>query len=207
MEHLVEASMRRGTLTYCACGGGLRARGRGRGTADAIASGPRIGAGGQLAAPLGPGDDELGGPDDGCARAAPALAKFDQSAGLTQTTPSALQFIPGTMLPGWGLTKTTALDQVRLVARFAYPSSILSDASRQYGLSLMEHVEAGQRWGVTGGVPPDAVVALKNGWLPLGSSGWQIDSIRWIAGHGRNYVLAVLAPGHPPHDYRIPATR
>jgi beta-lactamase class A len=138
---------------------------------------------------------EVGGPA--------ALAKFDHSAGLTQTTPSTLQFIPGTTLPGWGLTKTTALDQVRLVARFAYPSSILSTASRQYGLSLMEHVEADQRWGVTGGVPPDTLVALKNGWLPLGSSGWQIDSIGWIAGHGRDYVLAVLAAGNPSYDYGI----
>jgi beta-lactamase class A len=138
---------------------------------------------------------DVGGPS--------ALAKFDQSAGLTQTTPSTLEFIPGTTLPGWGLTKTTALDQVRLVARFAYPSSILSAASRQYGLSLMEHVEADQRWGVTGGVPPDTLVALKNGWLPLGSSGWQIDSIGWIAGHGRNYVLAVLAAGNPSYDYGI----
>jgi beta-lactamase class A len=138
---------------------------------------------------------DVGGPS--------ALARFDRSAGLTQTTPSTLALIPGTTLPGWGLTTTTALDQVRLVARFAYPSSILSDASRQYGLSLMEQVEADQRWGVSGGVPPGTVIALKNGWLPFGSSNWQIDSIGWVAGHGRNYVLAVLAAGNPSYDYGI----
>jgi hypothetical protein len=43
-------------------------------------------------------------------------------------------------------------------------------------------------------------VALKNGWLPLdlaSNSDWQVDSIGWVYGHGRNYVLAVLSNGNP----------
>jgi hypothetical protein len=42
-----------------------------------------------------------------------ALALFDRSAGLDRTVPSTLALIPGTPWPGWGLTTTTALDQVR----------------------------------------------------------------------------------------------
>ena len=138
---------------------------------------------------------DVGGPS--------AIARFDRSAGMNDTIPSKLALIPGTSLPGWGLTTTTALDEVTLVSDFAYPSSVLSDAARRYGLSLMEHVEAGQDWGVSGGVPAGTTVALKNGWLPVGSSGWQVNSIGWISGHGRNYVLAVLTDGSPTEAYGI----
>jgi len=134
---------------------------------------------------------------------ASALADFDRSAGMTDTTPSSLVFIPGTSLPGWGLTTTTALDQVTLVSKFAYPKTILSDASREYGLSLMENVEADQNWGVSGGVPAGVTVALKNGWLPLGPTNWQVNSIGWISGDGRNYVLAILTTGSPTEAYGI----
>ena len=137
---------------------------------------------------------DVGGPS--------AVARFDRSAGLNDTVPSRLAFIPGTSLPGWGLTTTTALDEVTLVSNFAYPSAVLSDAARKYGLSLMEHVEADQDWGVSGGIPAGTTVALKNGWLPLGS-GWQVNSIGWISGHGRDYVLAVLTDGSPTEAYGI----
>lgn len=138
---------------------------------------------------------DVGGPS--------AVARFDRSVGMKHTTPSTLALIPGTSLPGWGLTTTTALDEVTLVAKFAYTNSVLSDASRKHGLSLMENVEADQGWGVSWGVPGRATVALKNGWLPLGTSNWQVNSIGWISGNHRNYVLAVLTTGNPTEDYGI----
>jgi beta-lactamase class A len=133
-----------------------------------------------------------------------AVTRFDRLAGLTRTTVSTLALIPGTSLPGWGLTKTTALDEVRLVSRFAYPNSVLSNADRKYGLNLMEHVESDQAWGVSGGVPAGVTVALKNGWLPhdlAANSDWQVNSIGWIFGHGRDYVLAVLTNHNPTQAY------
>ncbi|HEX3492303.1 MAG TPA: serine hydrolase [Streptosporangiaceae bacterium] len=133
---------------------------------------------------------------------ASAVARFDRSAGMTDTEPSSLALIPGTPWPGWGLTTTTARDEVVLVSRFAYPNVVLSGTSRQYGLSLMENVEPGQAWGVSGGVPPGTTIALKNGWLPFGAN-WQINSIGWIDGHGRNYVLAVLTAANPSEAYGI----
>ena len=126
-----------------------------------------------------------------------AVAHFDQSAGMTQTIPSSLALIPGTSLPGWGLTTTSALDEVALVSRFAYPNAILSTSSRDYGLNLMEQVEADQDWGISAGVPAEATVALKNGWLPLRPDDWQVNSIGWVSSAGRNYVLAVLTTGSP----------
>jgi beta-lactamase class A len=137
---------------------------------------------------------DVGGPS--------AVAQFDQAAGLTDTTPSTLALIPGTPWPGWGLTTTTALDEVRLMYRFAYPNTVLTGASRSYGLNLMEHIEADQDWGISGGLPAGSTVALKNGWLPL-TVGWQINSIGWVSGGGRNYVLAVLTAHNPTEAYGI----
>jgi hypothetical protein len=138
---------------------------------------------------------DVGGPS--------AVARFDQSAGMDHMTPSTLALIPGTSLPGWGLTTTTALDEVRLVSDFAYPSPVLGDASRRHGLSLMEHIEAAQSWGVSAGAGAGATVALKNGWLPVQAAKWQVNSTGWVSGHGRDYVLAVLTAGNPAEEYGI----
>src|SRR5258708_34344891 len=132
-----------------------------------------------------------------------AVKGFEVHAGLTETAPSTLKYSPGTTLPGWGLTKTTALDEVRLIRSFAYPNSLLSSHDREYGLHLMENVESGQAWGVSGGVPAGVTIALKNGWLPLANSGWQINSIGWVPGPGRDYVLAILSNRAPGYQYGI----
>jgi len=134
---------------------------------------------------------------------------FDRQAGLTNTTVSTKQFIPGSSLPGWGLTRTTALDEVTLVRNFAYPNSLLTTANRQRGLNLMGHVEAGQAWGVSGGsyrALPGATVVLKNGWLPhnlTAYTDWQVNSIGWVHGNGRDYVIAVLTNHSATETYGI----
>ncbi|MGN6680411.1 MAG: serine hydrolase [Streptosporangiaceae bacterium] len=132
-----------------------------------------------------------------------AVARFDRAAGLTDTTPSTQKYIPGTTLPGWGLTTTTALDEVKLVGKFAYSNAVLTTDHRSYGLNLMEHVESDQSWGISGGVPAGTTVAIKNGWLPLAGQGWQINSIGWVQGNGRDYVLAVLTSHNPSEQYGI----
>ena len=134
---------------------------------------------------------------------ASGVKAFDLTAGLTDTQPSSVALIPGTDLPGWGLTTTTAADEVTLVRKFAYPNTILTNADRTYGLNLMEHIESDQAWGVTGGVPSGTTVALKNGWLPLAGAGWQVNSIGWIHGNGRDYVLAVLTSHNIDEQYGI----
>ena len=82
---------------------------------------------------------------------------------------------------------------------------MLTSAERAYALSLMEDVTPSQRWGVCAGVPADATVALKNGWLPLRgtNSDWQINSVGWVSGAGRNYLMAVLTAGNPTEQYGI----
>ncbi|HXP21522.1 MAG TPA: serine hydrolase [Streptosporangiaceae bacterium] len=132
------------------------------------------------------------------------IGRFDRSIGMDQTTPSTLALIPGTQLPGWGLTTTSARDEVTLVSKFAFPNLVFNNTDRRYGLSLMEHIEADQAWGVGFGLPAGTTVALKNGWVPIPPTNqWQVNSIGWVKGHGRNYVLAVLTQGNPSEAYGI----
>jgi len=100
---------------------------------------------------------------------------------------------------------STASDQLALLLKLVRPNALLSSTERAYALTLMEHVTPSQAWGVSGGVPPQATLALKNGWLPLGSgtSDWQINSIGWASGAGRNYLIAVLTTGNPSEAYGI----
>ena len=130
---------------------------------------------------------------------------FNTEAGLTQTTPSPCVVCAGFSWPGWGLSTTTPADQIALLRKLITPSSLLTDAERDYALSLLENVTPSQRWGVSGGVPAQVTVALKNGWLPLAGvdSDWQINSVGWISGGGRDYLMAVLVTGNPTEQYGI----
>jgi hypothetical protein len=133
------------------------------------------------------------------------LSSFDANAGLQSTTPSSCVECAGFPWPGWGLTTTTPQDQITLLRLLAQPNKILTTSEQQYMLNLMENVTSSEQWGVDGGVPSGVTVALKNGWLPLDSSDtdWQINSIGWINGDGRNYLLAVMTTGDPSEQYGI----
>jgi beta-lactamase family protein len=133
------------------------------------------------------------------------IRSFNARAGLSHTVPSSCVVCPGFAWPGWGLTTTTPDDQIALLRQLVTPSSLLTKAAREYALSLMEDVTPSQRWGVSGGVPAQITVALKNGWLPLRGAGsdWQINSIGWVSGGGRNYLMAVLTTGNPSAQYGI----
>jgi hypothetical protein len=133
------------------------------------------------------------------------IRSFNARAGLTQTAPSSCVVCPGFAWPGWGLTTTTPDDQIALLRQLVTPSSVLPRAAREYALSLMRDVTPAQRWGVSGGVPAQVTVALKNGWLPLHGTGsdWQVNSVGWISGGGRNYLMAVLSTGNPSEQYGI----
>jgi hypothetical protein len=133
------------------------------------------------------------------------IGSFNAKAGLTHTAPSPCVVCQGFPWPGWGLTTSTPDDQIALLKQLVTPGSLLTRAERDYALSLMENVTPSQRWGVTGGVPASVTVALKNGWLPLrgSDSDWQVNSVGWIHGGGRDYLLAVLSTGNPGYQYGI----
>jgi beta-lactamase class A len=104
--------------------------------------------------------------------------------------------IPATF-PGtdghWGGTTTSGADQVRLLRELVQPSRLLNQSAQSYELGLMENVESNQAWGVSAGIPAGVTVALKDGWLSLEDNGdWQVNSIGWVDGDGRDYLISVL---------------
>jgi ribosomal protein L24E len=123
---------------------------------------------------------------------APTVAAFDHSVGMLATTPNL----------SWGLTTTTATDQVKLLEHLVEPNDILSDASRAYTLQLMENVAPFENWGASAATSPGTTVALKNGWLPW-DGGWAVNSIGWVDGPERDYLIAVLTSGSPQEAYGI----
>jgi hypothetical protein len=122
------------------------------------------------------------------------VGAFNASAGLTDTEPNAAGY--------WGISTTSALDQIRLLHELAVTPSVLDGAARAYGLHLMENVEPDQAWGVSAGVAPSATVALKNGWLPT-TGGWEVNSVGYVKGEGRSYLIAVLTADDPDEAYGI----
>ena len=100
------------------------------------------------------------------------------------------------MSVAWGLTGTTASDQLTLLSDLVSVRSPLSAASRSYELGLMRHVEPGQAWGVTAAATPGTPSAVKNGWLPDPNL-WVINSIGVIHNSGHVLLVAVLSNDQP----------
>jgi hypothetical protein len=132
--------------------------------------------------------DDVGGPA--------AVSAYGEEAGLTGTHPNTQGY--------WGLSTTTASDQVRLLDHLALPNNLLTHAQRAQAMGLMHQVEADQRWGVSAGLPAGTPVAVKNGWLPLDDgSGWQVNSDGIVDGHGYRDDISVLSTRSRTEDAGI----
>lgn len=94
----------------------------------------------------------------------------------------------------WGLTSTTARDQLALLAAVS---------RRPAALTLMGQVIRSQAWGVTAGAPRGAKVHLKNGWLPRATHGWRVHSIGIVRGTGLDYRLALLSHDNETMRYGV----
>ncbi|MEU5141588.1 serine hydrolase [Streptomyces sp. NPDC021139] len=104
--------------------------------------------------------------------------------------------------PLWGLTRTTAADQVTLLRQvFVADGSVLNGPSRAYVRGLMERIADGQRWGVSAAADAaegaaGAAWALKNGWLRRSTTGlWVVNSIGRVESGGRGCLAAVVSRG------------
>jgi hypothetical protein len=104
----------------------------------------------------------------------------------------------------WGLTQTTAADQLTLLRQvFAAngEASQLTEASRTYLRGLMGSIAEDQDWGVSAAAATSTAgrrFALKNGWLPRTATGlWDINSIgRVTTADGREFLVAVVSNGN-----------
>ncbi|MFJ1990522.1 serine hydrolase [Streptomyces asiaticus] len=102
----------------------------------------------------------------------------------------------------WGLTHTTASDQLTLLRAVFLDGSPLSARSQAYLRALMGRVIAGQTWGVASaadGTGPGA--RLKNGWMPRDATGlWVVNSVGEVTANGRPHLVAVLSEGHADRE-------
>ncbi|MFF3614066.1 serine hydrolase [Streptomyces sp. NPDC002580] len=96
----------------------------------------------------------------------------------------------------WGLTRTTASDQLRLLRQVFGDDSELSGTSRSYLQGLMGKIAADQRWGVSAAADGSGW-ALKNGWLARSTTGlWVVNSVGRISVDGHDYLVAALSNGN-----------
>ncbi len=121
------------------------------------------------------------------------VERFLAKAKATSTTPG-----PNGL---WGLTRTTAVDQIRLLGVLTQARSFLK--SRAYGLKQLQQVRADQRWGVPAGMAKGITAHVKNGWLPRATHGWRVHSVGAFIGSGRSYRIVVLSHDNPTMAYGV----
>jgi len=120
----------------------------------------------------------------------PGMTSLNAAFGLTDTRP----------VSTWGLTVTSAADQIRLLRQVVVGvGGPLEARYRQALLDAMLAVVPSQRWGITAGVPPGWTVAQKNGFADSVCCGWRINSVGYVrpAGGGVGYSIAILSDGWP----------
>jgi putative intracellular protease/amidase len=106
---------------------------------------------------------------------------------------------PGGM---WGLTQTTATDQVKLLRAVFSRGAVaspegLNQESRAYIRLLMGSIAEDQDWGVSAAVCHGSTWSLKNGWLRRNTTGlWVINSVGQVTVHGHRYLVSVLSDGN-----------
>jgi beta-lactamase class A len=96
----------------------------------------------------------------------------------------------------WGLTQTTAADQLTLLQQVFGDDSKLSETSQTYLQGLMGEIATDQHWGVSAAAD-GSEWALKNGWLARSATGlWDINSIGRVSVDGHDYLVATLSNGN-----------
>ncbi|MGJ5749150.1 beta-lactamase class A [Streptomyces puniciscabiei] len=129
---------------------------------------------------------------------ASGLAAANKRLGLTSTTGG-----PGVK---WGLTRTTASDQIRMLRAVfdghatgtsgVTRKSALNARSRTYIRGLMGKVIPEQTWGVSAAGASGSARALKNGWLQRNTTGlWDVNSVGQVTVKGHRRLVAVLSNG------------
>ncbi len=93
----------------------------------------------------------------------------------------------------WGITQTTATDQVRLVRALVKDGGPLAEDERRRVLELMARVSPHQSWGISAAACEGDRVSLKNGWLRhVANRRWVVVSAGLIREPEHDYAVAVL---------------
>ncbi|MCW2496788.1 hypothetical protein [Jatrophihabitans sp.] len=95
----------------------------------------------------------------------------------------------------WGLTTSSAAQQIVLLKNLVETDSPLDAKSRAYALGLLEDVESDQRWGVPVAADPGTSYAVKNGWLAVDDDHdlWAVNSDGIITADGQRLLVSVMS--------------
>ncbi|MEV6347434.1 serine hydrolase [Actinoplanes sp. NPDC051851] len=115
---------------------------------------------------------------------ADGLTACDERLGMKETEVNA----------AWGLTKTTADDQARLLGNLVSDDSELEVERRQYVFDLMGSVNADQDWGVPSAAKEGESAPVKNGWDTRSADDnlWVVNSIGRIVSDDRDTNVSVV---------------
>ncbi|MEU1587054.1 serine hydrolase [Micromonospora sp. NPDC005710] len=117
------------------------------------------------------------------------LAAANRALGLRETKPSV----------HWGITTTTAADQLRLLTALTSPDGPLTPQDRTFVMGLMQKVIPDQRWGVTAARETGSRSSyVKNGWdtVDVDDGRWLVNSIGRIVEARHDWLIAVLSDHH-----------
>jgi hypothetical protein len=116
---------------------------------------------------------------------APGIAAANNRLGLRHTVPDPAGY--------YGLTTSSASDQLALLANLTNRHGPLTTQSRAYALGLLRDVESDQRWGVPAAADPGTSFEVKNGWMPIDDDGrWVVNSDGIITVAGHQVLIAVM---------------
>ncbi|HST46644.1 serine hydrolase [Jatrophihabitans sp.] len=122
---------------------------------------------------------------------APGLGRYNAVLGLHDTVLNTAGL--------WGLSTTSAADQLLVLQALVSPRSPLTAASRRYALDLLGQVEADQRWGVSAAGDPGSTTLNKNGWLGVDADRgrWAVTTAGLVRIGGHQVLMAVLSQHQP----------
>ncbi|WP_422739122.1 serine hydrolase [Micromonospora sp. WMMD729] len=124
------------------------------------------------------------------------LTAANRTLGLRETKPN----------QHWGMTTTTAADQLRLLTALTSAKGPLTPQDRSFVMGLMKKVIPEQRWGVTvAREPGNTSVYVKNGWDTADVDGgrWIVNSIGRIVEDRHDWLIAVLSDHHVSQEAGI----
>ncbi|GIF05118.1 serine hydrolase [Actinoplanes siamensis] len=116
-----------------------------------------------------------------------AVTKCNKRLGLTDTVVNS----------SWGLTRTTADDQIKLLSELVDTGGPLDADSRKTAFKLMNTVDAAQDWGVPAVARSGETFTVKNGWDTRSADGglWAINTIGRVTG-GDDVDVSVAVLSH-----------
>jgi hypothetical protein len=113
------------------------------------------------------------------------LTKCNKRLGLSQTVVNS----------SWGLTRTTADDQIKLLSELVDAKGPLDADSRKTAFTLMSTVNSAQDWGIPSIARAGETAIVKNGWDTRSADGglWAVNTIGRVTSDDVDVSVAVLS--------------